>query len=188
MEMKSVKHNILWKAFPTACLAGVLVIAGCSSPHYGNSEGAVNNALTSNYLGAIHASQDRDKGVMTLTGTVSNQDQKTQAESLAKQAAPTYTIANHIAVVPPTNAQTTKAGVIAANSYTDRAIESNIKAGLKMHRYFNNDDIDVKSTNGSVTLSGTARTEFDKRKADEIAKGVPNVQQVVNDITVKRHK
>ncbi|MEO8724736.1 MAG: BON domain-containing protein [Acidobacteriaceae bacterium] len=187
--MKSVKHNILWKAFATAGLAGVLMIAGCSSsPHYADSERAVNNALSSNNLVAVHVSQDQDKGVMTLTGTVSNQGQKTQAEDLAKQAASTYTIADQIAVVPPTNAQTTKAGVIAANSYTDRAIESNIKAGLKMHRYFNNDDIDVKSTNGSVTLSGTARTEFDKREADKIAKGVPNVQQVVNQITVKRHK
>lgn len=184
MIMKNMKSSMVWKALATASLAAVLVIAGCnSSPKFADSQGAVNNALTANNLGAIHVSQDRNKGVMTLTGTVPNDDQKTQAESLAKQAAPTYTIANDIAVVPPANAENMKA----ANTDTDRAIEDNIKAELKKHRYFNDDDIDVKSTNGSVTLSGTARTEHDKAEAEKIAKGVPNVQQVVNEITVKKH-
>jgi hyperosmotically inducible protein len=190
METKSGRRNIVWKAIPSAFLAAALAltIAGCNSPKYGDSKDAVNSALNSNHLGGINVSQDRDKGMMTLTGTVQDQGQKTQAESVAKQAAPSYTIADQIAVVPPTNAQTTAAGTKDANADIDRAIEDNIKAALKEHRYFANDDIDVTSTNGSVTLTGTAGQQFDKNKAEEFAKKVPNVQQVINEIAVKHDR
>ena len=185
MKMKDIKSSIVRKALVTAGLAGILVIAGCNSgPKYADSVGAVNNSLTANNLGAIHVSQDRDKGVMTLTGTVPNDDQKTQAESLAKQAAPTYTIADQIAVVPPANADSMKA----ANTDTDNAIEDSFKAEMKKNRALAKQDISIKSTNGSVTLTGTVRTEAEKRDAERMAKKVPNVQQVVNEIEVKRHK
>jgi BON domain len=74
-----------------------LIFAGCNNgPKYPDSESAVNNALTQNNLGSIHVSQDRDKGVVTLTGTVPNQDQKAQAENVAKGAASAYTIATKL--------------------------------------------------------------------------------------------
>lgn len=165
-----------------AGLAGAMVIAGCSGPGYPDSESNVNTALTQNNLGAIHVSQDRDKGVITLTGTVPTEAQKEQAASVAKESASAYTIADQIAVVPPENAGATKA----ANSDIDSAIEDRFKAELKRHSYFKGDDISVKSTNGSVTLSGTAQTEFDKKQAEKLAKAIPNVQQVVNEIEVKK--
>lgn len=166
-----------------AGLAGAMVVAGCSSgPKYPDSEANVNTALTQNNLGAIHVSQDRDKGIITLTGTVPTDAQKEQAESVAKEAASAYTIADQIAVVPPENASAVKA----ANSDIDDAIQDRFKAELKRHSYFKGDDISVKSTNGSVTLSGTVRTEFDKRQAEKLAKAIPNVQQVVNEIQVKK--
>jgi len=43
----------------------------------------------------------------------------------------------------------------------------------------------VKSTNGVVVLSGSVKTEADKLEAQKLAKAVPNVQQVVNEIDVK---
>ena len=45
--------------------------------------------------------------------------------------------------------------------------------------------ISVKSTNGVVVLSGSVKTEADKLEAQKLAKAVPNVQQVVNEIDVK---
>ncbi len=182
MSTKQNKNYIVWKVLGTASLAGILMIGGCSSsPHYADSKDAVNNSLTQNNLGAIHVSQDRDKGVMTLTGTVPTEDQKTQAESIAKEAAPTYTIADQIAVVPPNNADNMKA----ANSDTDNAIEDSFKAEMKKNRALSKQDISVKSKNGSVTLTGSVRTAAEKREAEALAKKVPNVQQVVNEIDVK---
>lgn len=185
--MKALRsvHGMAWKSLAVASLAGVLMIGGCNNgPKYADSKDAVNNALTQNNLGAIHVSQDRDKGVMTLTGTVPNDAEKTQAENVAKQAAPTYTVANEIAVVPPDNASATKA----ANSDTDSAIEDSIRAEIKKHRALNDQSIDVKSKNGAVILSGSVKTEAQKREAGELAKHVPNVQQVVNEIKVNPKK
>lgn len=182
-----MKHDKkgLTKVFAIASIAGGLMIAGCNkNPKYPDSKDAVNNSLTQNNLGAIHVSQDQDKGVITLTGTVPNDAQKTQAESVTKQAAPNYTIADEIAVVPPDNAGAIKA----ANSDTDSAIEDSFKAALKKNRSLKDQDISVKSKNGAVVLSGSVKTAAEKREAGKLAKNVPNVQQVVNEIEVKSGK
>ncbi len=177
--------NKAWSAIAAASLAGVLMIVGCNNnPKFSDSKDAVNNSLTQNNLGSIHVSQDRDKGVITLTGTVPTDDQKTQAESIAKTAAPTYTIADEIGVVPPENAGATKA----ANSDTDDAIEDSFKAELKKHHNLDDQSISVKSKNGAVVLSGSVKTRAQKREADKLAKGIPNVQQVVNELEVKPGK
>ncbi len=186
MEIRGMsKKRTVSQACMVASLGLGLMIAGCNhSPAYPDSKDAVNNSLTQNNLGAIHVSQDRDKGVITLTGTVPAQDQKSQAETAARQAAPNYTIADEIAVVPPENAGATKA----ANSDTDDAIEDSFKAELKKHRNLNDQDISIKSKNGAVILTGSVKTEAQKREADKLAKHVANVQQVVNEIDVKSGK
>ena len=46
--------------------------------------------LHSHSLNSVSVSQDREKGVMTLNGDVGSNDLKSQAENLAKQAAPDY--------------------------------------------------------------------------------------------------
>ncbi|MGC1920255.1 MAG: BON domain-containing protein [Acidobacteriaceae bacterium] len=179
------EQKTMTKVMAIASLAAGLVIAGCNSnPKFPDSKSAVNNSLTQNNLGAIHVSQDQDKGVITLTGTVPSDGQKSQAESIAKQAAPNYTIADEIAVVPPQNADATKA----ANSDTDDAIEDSFKADLKKHRNLDDQDISVTSKNGAVVLTGSVKTEAQKREAERLAKHVPNVQQVMNEIKVKPGK
>lgn len=173
------------RAFMTVGLAGILMSAGCNkSPHYPDSKDAVTSSLKQNNLGNIDVSQDRDKGVMTLTGNVQSQDQKTQADTVAKQAAPDYTIADQIGVVPPNDASQAKA----AASDTDSAIEDNFKAAIKKHRNLDDQSISVKSKNGSVLLTGSVKTAAQKREAERLAKGVPNVHQVVNELEVKPHK
>lgn len=96
------KSNIAWKVCATATLAGVLMICGCnSSPRYTNAMSAVKVSLAQNNLGDIQVSQDRDKGILTLSGSVATDDQKIDAVSVTKQTAPTYTINDEITVVPP---------------------------------------------------------------------------------------
>jgi hyperosmotically inducible protein len=173
------------RLFAISSLAAGLIIAGCNSnPKFPDSKDAVNNSLTQNNLGAIHVSQDQDKGVITLTGTLPTDNEKTQAESVARHAAPNYTIADEIAVVPPQNADATKA----ANSDTDDAIEDSFKAGLKKNHSLDDQDISVKAKNGAVVLTGSVKTAAQKRAAASLAKQVPNVQQVVNEIEVKPGK
>jgi hyperosmotically inducible periplasmic protein len=164
-------------------LSGALVIAGCNKASHPDEKAAVNNSLNSNNLSAVSVSQDRDKGVMTLSGNVDTADAKSQAESLAKQAAPDYTVANEIGVRPP---QAANAGAVASN--LDSAIEDNFKAAIKAHENLNDQSISGSAKNGTLVIKGTVKTAAQKKEVGSLAKQVPNVQQVVNEIEVKPSK
>lgn len=58
----------------------------------------------------------------------------------------------------------------------DRLTYSEVDAG----------DIEVHVSNGEVTLSGTVRDRWDKRRAEDIAEEVPGVRDVHNNIRVDR--
>jgi hyperosmotically inducible protein len=168
----------------SAVLVGVLALAGCNNkPSHPDEKSAVSGALSSNNLSAVSVSQDQDKGVMTLTGNVDTDDRKSQAEVLAKQAAPDYTVANQIGVRPPGDAQ---AGSAASNR--DNAIEDNYKAELKEHKALNDQSISYSSKNGTLVLKGSVKTPGQKKEAEKLAKGIQNVEQVVNEIEVKPGK
>lgn len=183
MPNRKIENTLIVRALVAMSLAGVIVVAGChqKQPDYPDYKGAVSSALTQKDLGSIQVAQDRDKGVITLSGTVPTLDEKQQAESVAKQAAPNYTIADEVAVIAPGTTKETKAG----DSDTDGAIKDNFKAALTKNPNLDKQSISVKSTNGVVVLSGSVKTAADKLGAGKLATAVPNVQQVVNEIDVK---
>ena len=165
-------------------LASAMVIAGCNNKAtHADEKSAVTNSLNSNNLSAVDVSQDRDKGVMTLKGDVDSADAKSQAESLARQAAPDYTIANEIGVRPPSAAN---AGAVASN--LDSAIEDNFKAAIKGHENLDDQSISASAKNGTLVIKGTVKTVAQKKEAGTLGKQVPNVQQVVNELEVKPGK
>ncbi len=171
----------------TGILACALVIAGCqnkASVSRPDEKAAVTGTFSTNQLGGISVSQDRDKGVMTLTGNVGTQERKAYAEVLARQAAPDYAIANEIGIRPPEDAS--QAGAVASN--LDDGIESNFKASIKAHENLNEQSIDFSAKNGTLVLKGSVKTAEQKTEAEVLAKQVPNVQEVVNEIEVKPTK
>jgi len=170
-------------AAAAALLSAAAIVAGCNK-QFPDEKPAVTNSLSGNNLSAVSVSQDRKKGVMTLSGNVSSEELKTQAESLAKQAAPDYTVADEIGVRPP--GDESQAGAVSSN--LDSAIESNFKAELKGHKNLDDQSISCSSKNGTLVLTGSVKTEKQKREAESLAKQVPNVQQVVNEIEVKPGK
>ena len=166
-----------------AVLAATLAVAGCQSAAHPDVKSAVTNSLNSNNLSSVSVSQDRDKGVMTLSGNVESPDLKSHAEDLAKQAAPGYTIADEIGVRPPDAAH---AGAVASD--LDSAIEDNFKASIKAHENLNDQSISGSAKNGTLLLKGSVKTIAQKKEAESLAKKVPNVQQVVNELEVKPGK
>ena len=183
MNQRSYHPSLLGFA---AVLAGALAVAGCHNhADHPDEKSAVTNSLSSNNLSSVDVSQDRDKGVMTLTGNVSSGDQKSQAESLAKQAAPDYTVADEIGVRPP--GAESQTGSVASN--LDSGIEDNFKADIKAHKSLDDQSIHAKAKNGTLVLTGSVKTGAQKHEAGKLAKSVPNVQQVVNELEVdpKKH-
>jgi hyperosmotically inducible periplasmic protein len=166
-----------------ALLAGAFVTVGCNHRAYPDQKAAVTDSLKSNNLGAVSISQDREKGIMTLSGNLDSQDMKMQAENLARQAAPNYTIDDEIGVRPT---GVPNAGAVASNM--DDAIEDNFKAAIKAHENLNDQSIRGSAKNGTLVLKGSVKTDAQRQEAEQLARKVPNVQQVVNEIEVKPGK
>jgi len=130
----------------------------------------------------VTVSQDRDKGIVTLSGPVARDNDKLQAESLAKSLAGAQVVANQIVVLPTGMEKNAKT----VNSDLDQGIEKNLDAALiqnKMH-----DDVKYKVKSGVVTLTGEVNSQNKRYQAEQVATNVPNVKQVVNDLQVKNQK
>jgi hyperosmotically inducible periplasmic protein len=128
------------------------------------------------------ASQDRDKGVVTLGGHVAAEGDKAQAESIARSFAGAEVVSNQIAVIPP--GAESKAREI--NTDLDKGIESNLDAALIEGRLHESVKYAVK--NHVVTLTGEVDSQSKRARAEEVASAVLNVQQVVNELQVKAQK
>jgi hyperosmotically inducible protein len=181
-EMKYAWVSRTFMLSSAAVLAVTMTVAGCKQSHP-DEKAAVDSAMTSNNLGAVSVSQDRDKGVMTLKGDLESADKKAQAESVAKQAAPDYVIANEIGVRPP---QADNAGAVASN--LDSGIEDNFKAAIKAHKNLDDQSISGSAKNGTLVIKGSVKTAAQKKEIGNLAKKVPNVEQVVNELEVKPEK
>lgn len=157
---------------------------GCSrdSAKSADVSDSIRRSLDQAGLKDVSVSQDRDKGIVTLGGQVASENDKAQAESLAKSLAGAQVVANQIAVIPVGREKAAKA----VNSDLDQGIENNLDAALIQNKMHDNVKYDVKS--GVVTLTGDVNSEAMRSSAEKVAAGVPNVQQVVNDLQVKNQK
>ena len=153
--------------------------ASAKSPDVSNS---IRKSLDQAGLKDVSMSQDRDKGIVTLGGQVASESDKAQAESLARSFSGAQVVANQIAVIPMGGEKAAKA----VNSDLDRGIENNLDAALIQNKMHDNVKYEVKS--GVVTLTGEVNSEAMRSSAERVAAGVPNVQQVVNDLQVKNQK
>jgi hyperosmotically inducible periplasmic protein len=176
--MKTLKLSLT-----TLFLAAGLMV-GCSTTSSKSPDVSDNIRKALNQAGFkdVSVTQDRDKGVVTLGGQVASQNAKSDAESLAKSLAGPQVVADQIAVIPVGTEKEAKA----VNSDLDKGIEENLDAALIRNKMHSNVAYAVKS--GVVTLTGEVNSEDKRARAGQIATGVPNVQQVVNDLQVKNQK
>src|ERR1700719_4409383 len=171
--------RMMLSVFPLL-LAGML--SGCSSNKSPDVTDNIRKSLDQAGFKDVSVSEDRDKGVVTLTGSVPTESDKQQAESIAKSSAPSLVVADQISVRPPGNESEAKA----VDSDLDKAIEKNLDATLVKHRLKKNVKYDVK--NGVVTLTGDVASQSKREQVEKIAASVPNVKQVVNELEVKNQK
>jgi hyperosmotically inducible protein len=147
----------------------------------GHSEAdAVRNALKQADLKDVTVSDDTDKNTITLGGTVHSEEAKARAAEVAKSAAGNRQIANEISVQPV--GEESQARSIASNR--DDAIEDNYKAEL-LSKHMDNLSIHYKAKNGTLVLTGSVKNAAQRQEAGEVAKKVPNVRQVVNQLEVR---
>jgi osmotically-inducible protein OsmY len=176
-----MKVSKLFLAVVPVILAGAL--AGCSdtnkSPDVTDN---IRKSLDQAGYKDVSVSQDREKGVVTLAGTVPTEGDKAQAESIAKSGAGAQVVADQIAVRPPGNESVART----VDSDMDKAIEKNLDAMLVKNKLQKGVRYDVK--NGVVTLKGDVPSQSRRSQLEKLASNVPNVKQVVNELEVKNQK
>ena len=180
--MKHTSTRIGLLALGAVMLVGLLALVGCHGDHP-DDKAAVYNALYQHDLASVEVSQDRHNGVITLRGIVGSADRKTHAEDLARQAAPGYTITNQL-TVDNSGIQSLEQKA-QKNVALDNAIEKNFKQSLQSDKRLRREHIQYSATNGTLFLKGSVKSDRDWREADDLAKKVPQVQHVVNDLAVK---
>ena len=166
--------GILVLCFMSACSRAVDKAPDVSS--------AIRQSLDQAGLKDVSVSQDRDKGVVTLGGQVATDDAKGQAESIAKSMAAGQVVANQVAVIPPGLESDAKT----INSDLDKGIDKNLHAALVASRFDSQVNYDVK--NRVVVLKGAVDSQAKRADVAKVAAGVPNVEQVVNEVQVKNQK
>ena len=179
---KNMKTLKLCLTLLTLLAVGSLVGCSGTSRKSGDVADSIRTALDQAGLKDVSVTQDRDKGVVTLSGNVATEGAKAQAESIAKSIATGEVVADQIAVIPPGVESETKT----INSDLDKAIEKNLDAALIQNKLRNGVEYEVKS--GVVTLTGEVNSESKRARVEQVASTVPNVQQVVNELQVKHQK
>ena len=131
---------------------------------------------------SITVSQDRDKGVITLSGDVQTEADKQRAEEVTRSFANSLVIANQIGVRPSGFESEAKK----VDSSLDTAIEKNLEA-LLVGRHLDQ-DIKYDAKNGVLTLSGEVDSINKRNELEQLASSIPNVKQVVNELQIKGMK
>jgi hyperosmotically inducible protein len=165
-------------------LLAVGILAGCTrtsakSPDVADS---IRKSLDQSGLKNVSVSQDPDKGVVTLSGNVATDADKSQAESIARSIAAGQVVADQIAVLPPGDARNAKT----VTSDLDKGIEKNLDAALIQNGL--DKGVKYEAKNGVVTLTGDVNSEATRAQVQKVASTVPNVQQVVNELQIKDQK
>jgi osmotically-inducible protein OsmY len=168
-------------SFAPLLFASALIV-GCSSPQAPEVTGAVRDELNNIGLRDVSVSQDRTAGVVTLSGNVVTEAEKTAAATAAQRVAGNQVIANEIVVTPPGREDMAED----VNDALDDAIESNMKA--LMLRMGEPDDVDYDVNAGVVRLKGSVASNSLRAELEKAAAALPDVKQVVNELQVENQR
>ena len=120
---------------------------------------------------------ETQNGVVTLRGKVATAEQKSAAEDVAKKVDGVTSVRNDLQVVPATE----RKAVNAEDKDVKKAVENRIKQDTRLK----NTSIDVRVDAGVVTLTGDVRDVGTRARASEVARAVPGVRSVKNELQEK---
>jgi len=177
-----------------ACLglsAGALVmgITGCAGDRYHRSTGEQidDESLRLRVDRALHNNPDYKfdgvnvtvfKGMAQLSGFVDTSDQKSAAADIARKVEGIRDVQNNITVKEQNETNN-------GQFVDDKSLTGRVRGALSQNPDYKFAEVNVDVFRGTVQLSGFVDSLDQKSKAAEIAKQVPGVKDVVNNITVK---
>jgi len=112
-------------------------------------------------------------GIVTLTGTVSEDSHRALAENTVASLPGVKSVDNELTVIGDQPAE-----------HSDAWISMKVKSALMFHRHVSGFGTTVYVKDGVVTLQGEASSIAQKELTAEYAKDVDNVKEVKNDMTI----
>lgn len=145
---------------------------------------------------AIKIEVETVNGVVTLTGAVPTEAEKSAAEQIAKATEDVKSVTNRLTVQPGVSNVDKAAGAVDAAgdkaagaahgvgaAASDATILTKIKSQLVAAGIIGT-NVDV--TNGAVVLKGEVDNAQEKARAEAIAKKTEDVKSVTNQLTIKK--
>jgi hyperosmotically inducible protein len=122
--------------------------------------------------GDVHVTTRR--GVITLRGKVDSEAEQWAAEEIARTVEGAQDVSNQLAVVPQAERK--------AVARQDHQVVKDVKQGIKNDTSLKKARIHVRAENGIVTLTGKAPSLETSVRASEVARRVPGVRAVRNEL------
>lgn len=145
-------------------------------------EGSIWTAFALNrHLNPFKLSIDVKDGRATLNGTVESGVQKDLAEQVALSVEGIDSVDNRIKV-DPAIAEGNPPGLV--QHLEDATLAATVKSKLLWNSNTRGLDIQVRSENGAITLSGNAQTSAAKELAGQLAENTEGVSQVFNHLSI----
>ena len=165
-------------------LGAFLALAGANCERRSVADSAITAIVKSklavdNETSSANINVDTKGGVVTLTGVVTTQGNKEQAERIARNTEGVTRVINNITV----ETDSEQDGAVAGMAASDLAILSKIKT-----RYVAEDVIGAKVevSDGVVTLTGAVENAQIRVRAENIARATSGVKSVNNMIEVSQ--
>ena len=170
---------------PSRLCIPILALAtwACSStPKSPDVTPGIRQSLASAGYKGISVDQDRDKGVIKLSGKVADENSRQRAAAIAASMAQGQVVANELALITP-GAERASDNM---NSDIDDGIEKNLHAALISASLDKQVHSSVK--NGVITLTGEVSSPALRDQVAQVAASVPYQRQVINELQVKNQK
>jgi hyperosmotically inducible protein len=116
------------------------------------------------------------KGTVRLYGKVDTPEAKAAAESVAKGIDGVKSVKNDLQVVAPAQ----RKAVDADDKQISKSVETKLKKEAQLKK------VDVRADAGVVTLTGQVPSVSASARASELARQVPGVRSVKNELTERR--
>jgi hyperosmotically inducible protein len=133
-------------------------------------------------ISAYEINVDTQDGVVTLKGQVPTEIDRELAGDIAKDTTGVKQVDNQLRVEQ--GLKPSDASLRASSRVTDLEIHADLRERMAASKHFTGSEIHVSVKDRVVTLTGRTQTPQQKAGAEQLARSLPNVVNVVNQLAV----
>jgi hyperosmotically inducible protein len=175
------------ETFKVMCIAGLLAVAGCASTKTQQAPGEyfddatvsakVKSALIADPVAEAHDIKvETFRGVVQLSGFVESQNQRDAAVRVAQGVKGVKSVHDNLEL---------KSDRTVGEALDDSVVTARVKTALIDNPVTKARQISVATADGVVQLSGFVDSPNEKNTATEVARSVPGVRLVQNELETK---